>query len=442
VKATHENGREHRRHMFGVLVAAQDEQRKASGAVVKARGRYQRTLEQGVRPRAATSFAWLALPSLAVASFLVWLVLRPPVMTFAVGGTAEGRIGAALTASESPLPLRFSDGSEVELRADPHTGATMRVVNLWRDGARVTLESGRAKVHVMHRQNTRWVFSAGPYDVRVIGTRFVLAWNPDAQSFALTLAEGRVEVSGGSLPAPLVVVEGQVLHLDPGAVSLRLAHESVEGPSDSADLPPQSARPLSDNAGPAPLAEEPNSSASVPETMRGGANPDPEVRPSDRRRAPKDERSTWLELATAGKYGEALAAAEEEGFAKICDRAALTELVTLAQAARFARNTARSRQALQAARARFAADPQAEVATFLLGRLALEGRDYVAAERHFRAYLTKNPRGPLAAEVHGRLLETLEDGGHHESARIEATRYLEQFPHGSYATMAKKIVAR
>jgi len=435
VKATHENGREDRRQMFGALVAAQDEQRKASGAGAKARARYERTLEEGARPRAATSASWLALPSLAMVSFLAWLVLRPPVITFAVGGTAEGRIGAALTASESPVPLRFSDGSEVELRADPHSGATMRVLDLWRDGARVTLESGRAKVHVVHRPNTRWFFSAGPYDVRVIGTRFVLAWNPDAQSFALTLVEGRVEVSGGSLPAPTVVLEGQVLQVDPRASSLRLADES-------APVPPESAGPPSDSTGPAPLAEEPNSGASVPEQMAGDGNPDRDGRPSDRRRALREERSTWLELATAGKYGEALAAAEDEGFGKICDRAALSELVTLAQAARFARNRARSLQALQAARTRFAGDPQAEVATFLLGRLALEGRDYLAAERHFRDYLARNPRGPLAVEVHGRLLETLEDGGHHERAQSEATRYLEQFPHGSYATMAKKILAR
>jgi TolA-binding protein len=362
-------------------------------------------------------------------------------MTFAAGGTT-GRVGAALIASESPLPLRFSDGSEVELRADPHSGATMRVLDLWRDGARVTLESGRAQVHVVHRPNTRWFFSAGPYDVRVIGTRFALAWNPDAQSFVLTLAEGRVEVSGGSLRAPTVVLEGQTLRVDPGVTSLRLADESAAAPADSADSPPDNAGPPSDSTVPVPVAEEPNSSGSVAEQMRGDVNPDPYGRPSDRRRAPREERSTWLELATAGKYSEALAAAEGEGFGKICDRAALSELVTLAQAARFARNTARSRQALQAARTRFATDPQAEVATFLLGRLALEGRDYVAAERHFRDYLTRNPRGPLTAEVHGRLLETLADAGHHERARKEATRYLEQFPDGSYATMAKKVLAR
>jgi ferric-dicitrate binding protein FerR (iron transport regulator)/TolA-binding protein len=420
MKATRETGQEDRRQMFGALVAAQDEQRKASGAFANARAKYQRTLEEGVRPRAATRVSWLALPSLAAAGLLLWLFLRPPPMTFAVGGTTAGRIGATLTAGESPLPLRFSDGSEVELPADSHSPATMRVVELRRDGARVTLESGRAKVHVVHRQNARWSFSAGPYDVRVIGTRFVLDWNPDAQTFALTLSEGRVEVSGGSLPTAVVVVEGQALQVDHRAGSMRLAKDS----------------PV-----PVPLAEEPNSGAAVAEPI-GSANPDADSRPSDRRRPPREERSTWLELATAGKYGEALAAAEDEGFGKICERAALSELVTLAQAARFAKNTARSGQALQAARTRFAADPKAEVATFLLGRLALEGRDYVAAERHFRDYLTKNPRGPLAADVHGRLLETLEDGGHHESARNEATRYLEQFPHGSYATMAKKIVAR
>jgi ferric-dicitrate binding protein FerR (iron transport regulator)/TolA-binding protein len=433
VKATHENEREDRRQTFSVLVALQDEQRRASGAVAKARARYRLTLEEGARPRAARFVALIAVPSLAVASFLVWLVLRPAAMTFAVGGTAEGRVGAALTTLESPLPLRFSDGSEVELRADPHSGAAMRVVELRRDGARVTLESGRADVHVVHRQNTQWLVSAGPYDVRVIGTRFVVAWNPETQGFALSLAEGRVEVSGGSLPAPVVVLEGQTLQVDPRAGSFRLANEQREVPPDNAGALPDSTPPL---------VPTPSSGASASEPMGGGANPDPDSRPPDRRRVSKEERPTWLELATAGKYVEALAAAEGEGFGKICERAALPELVSLAQAARFARDTARSRQALQAARTRFASDPKAAVATFLLGRLALEGRDFVAAERHFRDYLAAHPRGPLAAEVYGRLLETLEDGGHHESARNEAVRYLEQFPHGSYATMAKKILAR
>jgi TolA-binding protein len=239
----------------------------------------------------------------------------------------------------------------------------------------------------------------------------------------------------------MVVLEGQTLQVDPRAGSWRLTAESAAVPAESANPSPPSAGPPSDSTT-APLAEASHPGPSVAEQMGGDANPDPDGRPRDRRRAAKEERSTWLELAAAGKYGEALAAAEDEGFSKICDRAALSELVTLAQTARFAKNSARSRQALQAARSRFAADPQAEVATFLLGRLALEGRDYVVAERHFRDYLVKNPRGPLAAEVHGRLLETLEDGRHHESARNEATRYLEQFPHGSYATMAKKILAR
>ena len=48
---------------------------------------------------------------------------------------------------------------------------------------------------------------------------------------------------------------------------------------------------------------------------------------------------------------------------------------------------------------------------------------------------------PVAAEVHGRLLEALEGSGQHASARGEATRYLEQFPNGPYATLAKKILA-
>jgi transmembrane sensor len=431
MKATREDERDVRGQAFGALAAAQEEQRQASGARAKARARYLRALDEGVHPRPTISISWMAGPSLVVASFLVWLLLRRPAITFAVGNAAEGRIGAAVTARESPLPLRFSDGSEVELWADSFSSATMRALELRRDGARMALESGRAKVHVVHRPRTRWLFSAGPYDVRVIGTRFVVAWNPEGQSFALSLTEGQVEVSGGSLPEPMVVLEGQTLEVDPRSVSLR-----------HADPPAASAGGPSNGTRVAPLAEEPTTGASVPPSMSGEPRPEPDGRANDRRRAPKEERSTWLELATAGKYREALAAAEDEGFGKICDRAAVSELVTLAQAARFAKNRARAEQALQAARARFSADPKAEVATFLLGRLALEGRDYIAAERHFRDYLARNPRGPLAPEVHGRLLEALEDGGHHESARNEATQYLEHFPHGAYATMAKKILAR
>ncbi len=431
MSATHDDPRDDQRRQFGVLMALQDEQRRASGAQARARARYLRSLAEGVRPRAGVSLAWwLALPSLAVAGLVLWLAVRPAAITFAVDGKPGGRVGAVVTAGESPLPVRFGDGSEVELRADPRFGATMRVVELWRDGARVRLDSGRARVHVVPRQKTRWLFSAGPYEVRVVGTRFDLAWNPGAQSFAVTLGEGRVEVRGGSLPAPMAVLAGQTLQVDPrlGAPLWRLLDKS--------------GAPSLDGAGAGPPALERGPAPSNPEPGRAEDHPQPDDPVSGRRRAPKEERSIWLELARAGKYGEALAAAQDDGFGQICAEATLPDLLTLAEAARFARNAGRSLQALKAVRARFADDPKAQVATFLLGRLTLEGRDYVEAERHFRDYLAENRRGPLAAEAHGRLLETLEDGGRREIARTEATRYLEQFPHGSYATLAKKILAR
>ena len=45
--------------------------------------------------------------------------------------------------------------------------------------------SGAADVSVVHRAETRWSIVSGPFEVRVIGTRFEAAWDPAEEALSL-----------------------------------------------------------------------------------------------------------------------------------------------------------------------------------------------------------------------------------------------------------------
>ena len=85
---------------------------------------------------------------------------------------------------EAALPVRFSDGSQITL--SPHARA--RLVELDADGAHLLLEGGHAQVAVVPRAHTRFRISAGPFVVRVKGTRFGVAWDAERDRFELRSA--------------------------------------------------------------------------------------------------------------------------------------------------------------------------------------------------------------------------------------------------------------
>ena len=94
------------------------------------------------------------------------------------------------------------------------------------------------------------------------------------------------------------------------------------------------------------------------------------------------------------------------------------------------------------ARRRFPENKRARLALFLLGRVAwdLEG-DPKGAEKWFRAYLHVDPRGELAEEALGRLVEVLSRSGKGRPARQAAKQYLRRFPDGGYAPLARTLVS-
>ena len=75
-------------------------------------------------------------------------------------------------------------------------GSRATVGEVSRHGAELTLATGSASVHVVHREHTRWLVNAGPFRVRVTGTRFQVGWDPKSDEFRLAMAEGSVTVSG------------------------------------------------------------------------------------------------------------------------------------------------------------------------------------------------------------------------------------------------------
>ncbi len=283
----------------------------------------------------------------------------PASLSFLVGddrGDRPGAVGEWLAAgSDAPLSARFSDGSAVELAP----GASMRVSATTPVGADVLLERGTLHATVAHPAGVpaRWAVRAGPFEVRVTGTRFDASWDPQAEAFELTLVEGRVTVTGPSLPADRAVVAGE--HL---VVSLREAR-TVLGAA---------------RAQAAPL-------------VAGGARP------------------SWKELVAKGRYRDAFAAAEAAGIAQEMERAPAGNLLLLADAARFSASPARAREALLLARRRFGARGQS---AFLLGKIAADQQGSPGdAAAWFETYLREEPGGPFAEEARRRLAAVVDGGG-------------------------------
>ncbi len=159
--------------------------------------------------------------------------------------------------------------------------------------------------------------------------------------------------------------------------------------------------------------------------------------------APPAPPPTWRELLALHRYAEAFDVADAVGLSSICASADVATLMDLSDAARFTGHGDRAKLVLQEVRRRFAGDERASTAAFDLGRLAFDDESaYADAARWFDLYLTERPAGPLAREASGRRMEALERGGDHAAAKRAAARYLEAFPAGPHAEVARSIAAR
>ncbi|HWA74612.1 MAG TPA: FecR domain-containing protein [Polyangiaceae bacterium] len=359
---------------------------------------------------------------LSLAFGFVFRSLKRGAASVQVGhGELSASAGTWLHASESePLPLTFADGTRIEMA--PRSRA--RVLVLDPKETRVMLESGHAHVEVMRRAGQNFSITTGPFTVHVTGTRFDVGWNPEHDQFELTLAEGQVELSGCVFGNGRKLVAGQRVEASCKVPRLEIAYSAPASPPSAS----------------AAASETPVASAAT----LGGAAPVARAQ-TEPTRAPKPALPSgggWVSMARAGRYAEAFAAADREGFAELCQGTSAAELSLLGETARHAGRLGEARQAFTALRRRFPAAKEAGLSAFSLGLLEFDGFSaYSKAADWFRTYLRENPSGPLARDARGRLMEATQRSGSRAEARELARSYLLDYPAGPHAELARRIVS-
>lgn len=402
---------------FEALRAEQDQLRARAGFLKRARARQRVSPGRApAKPRRFSLRLWVVAVAVALVASLSLMLSRSPApapLAFTMGDGQRGHAGTFVAApAERELPLRFADGTRFTLSA----GTSARVASLDAQGAHLVIEKGRVAAAVTHRPASRWRVDVGPFQVAVVGTRFDVSWDATARVLELKLDEGAVRVSGGLLGEALDVRAGQRLRAF--ADDARVELSNGEGPDRTE--PEQ-----------APSAAS-TTTAVAPEVPRGVA-PVTKAAPPVSTAAP-----AWRSLVAAGKFREALAAAEQLGFDAECSRASGADALALGDAARLSGSAARAEQAYAAARSKL---PSGGRASYGLGLVAFDQRgDFLRAARYFEAYLREQPAGSLRAEATGRLMEAWQRAGRTGEARQVAERYLARYPQGPQAARAKQLL--
>lgn len=421
------------------------------------------------RPRRRLGRLPLALAMAAGAVALVLLVssaTRKRTLSVQLGSSApRGEAIPSLVAdARSDLPLRFSDGSTVTFRA----GSSGQLQKLNSAGAELVLARGTLQAHVIHAATTVWILHAGPYRVRVTGTRFGLSWR--AERLDLSLYEGSVVVDGAVLGSGVPVHAGQRLTVASGVVRIEplggaagvvaLATPTERESDDREARTTGAARPVveplprtasdvgRDLPGPATAVEAADDVApglAPPRAVRThaaglrGAHHGRRLASRAGGDAALDDE--WLALADRGAYPEALVAAKRIGWTSLCRRLDARRLLMLADVARYSGAPAPAHSAFQALVKRFPDDRLAADAVFSLGRLAFEKGRPAEAARWFHRYVSDWPRGPLAEQAAGRLLESTIRLQDPDATRSAARAYLARAPHGAQAALARGVLA-
>ena len=374
---------------------------------------------------------FLAAACVVCAAVLSFLIRRPSALSFSVGSPeARGTVGEWIAAgSEGPSVVRFSEGTSLTLASS----TKLRITETTPRGAGVSLEQGSVAASVVHTgADTRWALRAGPFDVRVTGTRFEVSWDPIEQIFEITMREGSVIVRGPVLASERALVTGEHLRISAreGDLALPTARPNT-GANVAPPAPSVGLTPPRD-----PGAAEPPAIASAIATGAPPSSATPALaRDSTASTGPQEP--SWRELASAGKYREAFDATERVGFVQEIERASSADLATLTDIARFAGRPALAREALLAQRRRFGARGRS---AFLIGKTAADQQSNAAeGVRWFETYLGEEPGGALAEQALGRIMELSKKNS--AGARSAAERSIARYPRGSYAGLARSILA-
>jgi FecR protein len=413
---------------FGERVAAAQDEAVLNDSLARAEGLLfeQDSSPQAQRPRPRVLQWALAMAALGLVTFGVLNVTNREDVVSVSTNEVSTPVGGWIVAGEHESQVSFSDGTSMVLPA----ASAMRLLGTTANGAQVALERGTVKAQVKHRATTSYSVQAGPYTVDVIGTRFEVKWEPAAGVFSVSVFEGLVRVKCAETGlAPTEVKGGEQL----------TSHRSAQGWSAE----------LSRTAGEIEANKQSKGAAEVPLQMTesptaGEDEAVPPLKMTSKKRGPvvaepRAEKPDWVHLADSGDAPGALKAVRALGLTRVLQMATSAELLTLASAARSANDVLTSTKALEKCRQRFPSSRASALAAFEFARFARERGDRSAADLWLHRYLQESPKGPLAREAHGRLLEDAAEVDV-TSARELARKYLGLYPEGPHSALAKSLL--
>ena len=405
-------------------------------------------LEKDVRPRGGLrKVAPMGLAAGILLAGIIgaaWLLTPPSPMEYTIGRPAASHEldGWVDNTAHSPLPITFENGSRFEIAQ--HSAA--RVVKADKENVRIELSHGRLDAKVEGNGRTKWSVAAGPYAVRVLGTRFSVDWSVDESRFSTAVSKGCVLVTGDGLGAHGVTLwAGQRLLSRDGVVQIARREtgafaEEETVPSEEAVASVHVEPPLKAVVDTV-TEQRPFVKPMGKQSKRRSPGPDrpvaePEVP------EPPSETPDWQLALDDGDWETALVRLGDEKRARALAAADDNTLWMMVKWARQARRNGLARELLVAYRKRFPGSERAATAAFLIGKSSLDlASDFEAAYKWISVYLEEAPSGVLREEAMGRLIvaaEALEKQALRHSA---AKRYLDEYPNGDYAERARMLLA-
>ncbi|MBL9039058.1 MAG: FecR domain-containing protein [Archangium sp.] len=331
------------------------------------------------------------------------LVLATAAALVAIGlvsSRREERTGSPPTVL-STTPHQFTDGSEVVL-TENSLGQVLR------DDAQVVevrLDSGELTATVAKGTGRVWLYRAGPWTVRVVGTVLTVSWQPSGETFRVSVQEGAVEVTGPGTPAPIIVRAGASLVRAPKRGEDLAVDHDVEV---EMDVPAVVVRPTPRRATRTLAASD-------------GGPPLP----------------GWKTLLEAGLTHDGLDAARREGVLERIASLPDDEALLIADAARIEGSDALTNDVLHLVMER--RGENAAEAAFLLGRIALDSKRTADAERLFERAIVLEQEDTFAEQARGRLLELSVQRKDSAEIHQRATEYLRHHPNGPWAVLARRL---
>jgi TolA-binding protein len=369
----------------------------------------------GAKERMSRGIVLSLAAALSVAG--IWLALsrHSGPLQFKVDGTTGIAQTWLAAPQERPLVVTFSEGTVVKVQ--PLSRA--RVVDIDPYGANIALENGSLSAEVVHKPQASWRLIAGPFAIRVTGTRFDLRWDSASQRFSITVREGSVGVAGSIVGVERSVRGGETLvaSVTEGRLDLIDGDEAtVRAPAN--DESAATAQPADDGE-PQDFAVSPPAPSARAMTLPDG----------------------WRDVARKGDLRRAFALADAHGFQSVCDIATPAELLVLGDGARLSGRPDRATEALLTLRRKYPHDPRRAAAAFALGKVAFDQRHaYGQAAEWFATCIREQPTGPLVRESRGRQIEALRNAGDAAGAQRAAREYLSLYPDGPHADVARSVL--